>query len=295
MSYNNSNNNYGCEAVGCCIFLIIYVLIPLITYFIDHDFYKNIYFLYSLIALVTIVSILISIKDKRIHKKCNDLQSEMQRLEHQTQMKIDNITREYKEKEAVLSNQNKMCHQLINSSTPFTYSASLKADMEVRIFEEIRKEMISKERPAWKAAEKVAELARKTRIAINESKAMTYKLDFLLQTFPEIKRYFDDDEALISLADTDSYNTFIEERDKTRDYLSDEEWKSLSINKRNQLALDRWRQSPKSNWMVGMLYEMYIGHLLRPQNFNVIQFGIINGLNADSAVSVPCVAVQSVP
>ena len=75
----------------------------------------------------------------------------------------------------------------------------------------------------------------------------------------------------------DNYSEFKENRDCCRDYLTDEEYKSLSVIERNQLALDRYKKRPKSNWTVGMLYEMYIGHLLHDQ-YDVVQFGIINGV-----------------
>lgn len=106
---------------------------------------------------------------------------------------------------------------------------------------------------------------------------MLYKYEFLLSVFPELKRYIEDEEALMSLSNADDYSDFKEKRDCSRDYLSDDEYKSLSEVERNQLALDRYKKRPKSNWTVGMLYEMYIGHLLRGQ-YDVVQFGIINGV-----------------
>ncbi len=269
----------GCETIGCLVNLIIGLILPLTMFFFEHSLYKNVNFLYSIIALLVIISIYVNFKNNKLHKKCTDLQSDMRQLEIQTERKISQTTKEFKEKEAVLLRQINACHEFAECSFPFTLSASLQADMKTVIFEEARKELTYKKRPARKAAEVVKELKERAYKAIDEYKSMTYKVEFLLQTFPEIKRYFDEDEALISLSTVNSYDSFVEERDRTRDYLSDEEWKRLTIDQRNQLALDRWKQSPKSNWMIGMLYEMYIGHLLRPQNFNVIQFGIINGLN----------------
>ena len=277
MGYSR-NDSSGCGVVGCLAYLVS-ALIPLVQVFIENSIYKNVYFLYSVIGILVLISIFISIRDHKLHNKCANLKSEKHKLEYQTERKIAQIKKEYEDKEAVLLRKINDCHAFAECSTPFTFSASLQADMKTAIFEEGRKELTYKKRPARNAAEVVKELKEKAHTAITECKAMTYKVEFLLQTFPEIKRYFDDDEALTSLSNAGSYDSFVEERDKALDYLSDEEWKHLSTDQRNQLALDRWKQSPKSNWMVGMLYEMYIGHLLRSQNFNVIQFGIINGLN----------------
>ena len=56
-------------------------------------------------------------------------------------------------------------------------------------------------------------------------------------------------------------------------------------NERNQLALDNYKKRTKSNWEIGIEYEMYIGYLLREgkiiegQKLNVDQFGERHGLN----------------
>ena len=62
-----------------------------------------------------------------------------------------------------------------------------------------------------------------------------------------------------------------------------EEWQRMSTSQRNQLALDRWKKGSKSNWTIGMLYEMYAAYCLRVNQkaswsqFEIIPFGINEG------------------
>lgn len=109
---------------------------------------------------------------------------------------------------------------------------------------------------------------------------MLYKYEFLLKTFPELKKYVDDEEALQSLDKVSSYKELTENTDRAKEYLSDEEWKKLSIDERNQLALDRYKKQPKSNWEIGIEYEMYVDFLLRTKyHFSTIPFGSLKGLD----------------
>ena len=109
---------------------------------------------------------------------------------------------------------------------------------------------------------------------------MLYKYEFLLSVFPELKESFDDESTLIHIKDTysnlDDYN---DNRDHVHDWLSDSEYRSMSVDERNQLALDRYKKRKKDNWEVGIDYELYIGYLLREGKspfdgrWRVVQYG----------------------
>jgi hypothetical protein len=222
----------------------------------------------------------------RILNKKNNEEIENIKKEFDTQIstlknafikKEKNLTLEFSEKLEIIKKQKQRLQYLLYVTTPFQYSASIIADMKVWVYEDEKRYLRNKSRPAYTAAEIVSQLKKKTHAYIADYKSMLYKYEFLLSTFPELKRYVDDEEALLSLSKVDNYNEFKENRDCCRDYLTDEEYKSLSVIERNQLALDRYKKRPKSNWTVGMLYEMYIGHLLHDQ-YDVVQFGIINGV-----------------
>ena len=157
MSYIR-NDSSGCEAIGCLASLVFGLIIPLVQIFIEKSIYKNVNFLYSAIAILIIISICISVRNNKLNKKCKEMQSEMHKLEYQTERKIAQITNEYKNKESVLLRQINDCHTFAECSAPFTFSATLQADMKTAIFEEGRKELTYKKRPARKAAEIIQEL-----------------------------------------------------------------------------------------------------------------------------------------
>lgn len=168
---------------------------------------------------------------------------------------------------------------LLQSSAPFKTVSSLYADAILCVYDEVSSYLKHKAHPAVSAANEIKRLKSNTRIAIEDYKQMLYKYEYLLSTFPELKKYVDDEEALLSLDRNISYDDFKENRDCSRDYLSQEEWSKLSIAERNQLALDRYKTKPKSNWRVGMEYEMYIEYLLRLNGYKTVPFGSLNGLN----------------
>jgi Restriction endonuclease len=60
-------------------------------------------------------------------------------------------------------------------------------------------------------------------------------------------------------------------------WLSPDEWRALPSAERNQLALDRYLRSRKTNWQVGRDYERYIGYLREQAGFRVTYHGIIKG------------------
>lgn len=104
---------------------------------------------------------------------------------------------------------------------------------------------------------------------------MLYKYEFILKIFPELKQYIDEEEALVTLFENDGLNDLEAKRDRVSDYISKEEWVKLDVNKRNQLALDRYKEKSKSNWVIGIEYEMYVEYILRKNGFETMPFGSI--------------------
>lgn len=269
--YANYEYNSGC-LIDCIKFIIVIGLI------IDFISFLNVVYapkmsrgiLIDKILPFIILTCLISLVC--LYKKINTrkYESKSLHLEKECERKIYYNQKEYETKENILK-------KIIEDSKPFIYSASLAADMHIYVFEQNESYMLSKPRPAFKAQEEVAKLKKKTKEAILNYKQMLYKYEFLLSTFPELKAYVDDEEALQSLSKENCFEDLKNSYDYSRDYLSDQEWKALEEDDRNQLALDRYKNRPKTNWTVGMLYEMYIGYLLRDR-MSVIQNGITNGL-----------------
>lgn len=173
----------------------------------------------------------------------------------------------------------KLFRDTIQSRTPFATTAIMYADWKSSVFYEAEHFLKNKQHPALKAADIVSQLKRERRKAITDFKEMEYKYLFLLDAFPELKQYVDDEESLMHLVDYKGYGEFTETRDRVQDWLSPDEYRRLNENERNQLALDRYKNRHKSNWEIGMEYELYIGYVLRKDGFIIKQFGIENGLN----------------
>lgn len=99
---------------------------------------------------------------------------------------------------------------------------------------------------------------------IEEAKIATYQLEYLRTLYP----------ALDDVLETDykdlNFTGEIPEHDPVREYLSREEWLSLSQIERDQLALDRYVQShSKSKWQIGRDYELSVAYEYRKKGYIV--------------------------
>ncbi len=204
--------------------------------------------------------------------KIGILQKRHQEEEQKLKFENERRDKEFKNREDIFK-------KTIESTRPFSKVSELYSDWCTVVFDIAEQHLKFKNRPAYKAAEVVSEMKENARDALKNYKEMRYKYLFLLDAFPELKRYVDDEEALKHLSDYKDYNEFKSERDEVLDWISSDEYQKMSETERNQLALDRYKRAVKSDWQIGMQYEMYIGYLLREKDYRVIQYGIEHGLN----------------
>lgn len=274
MSYYNDND--GCGTWGCSVLLLFYVIVPGLIYMIDHGIFKNYFFVYSVAGIAFVASIVLWSLYIRENSKRHEIEREseqaIRKANYECNRKVEKISEE-------LQKTQTRTNDLLKSSTPFIFSAALASDMECYIYDRESSYLRSKPHPAYSSSEVVKEMKEKSKVYLRQYKEMLYKYEFLLETFPELRRYTEDDEALMSLGDYSSYEDFDSSRDHAADYLSTEEWNKLSTDQRNQLALDRYRQRPKSPWIIGNEYEMFVEYKLRMQGFTTIPFGSLQGLS----------------
>lgn len=110
---------------------------------------------------------------------------------------------------------------------------------------------------------------------IEKAKESQYQLEYLLQLYPELEDIISTDYRELSL---DVLNS-VPEHDPLRDYLSKEEYYSLSETARNQLALDRYIASrKKTKWQIGRDYENYVGYIYEKQGAFVEYMGSLKKL-----------------
>lgn len=135
----------------------------------------------------------------------------------------------------------------------------------------------SKARPAFTAAEKVREISSQKRALQEQCKLLEYQLFLYESVFPwlsEFKEISADDLASvanIAAAPESEYSTL-------KNWLSPQEYQTLSETDRLQLALDRYSNRQKSNWQVGIEYERYVGYCYEQKGYKVRYFGATEGL-----------------
>lgn len=146
----------------------------------------------------------------------------------------------------------------------------------------------NKSHPAYKAAELVkieanrrreAEYIRKRTEAIIEY--YEYLAPFLLDVKDDISIDLDQEEIFNDYSES-------EQEDPVTKYLTKEEYRKLPSFERNQLALDRfWKRPNKSKWLLGKMYERFIGYLYEKDGYDVEYHGIQRKLE-DLGIDLIC-------
>lgn len=209
--------------------------------------------------------------------KCKgDLNEKEFECDRKLKEKESECDRKLKEKDKIV----RKLDSLLKTKTPFKECAQLFADMHTSLYKQSEYYLMHKDRPARTAAENIRQMRLKSKHYISQYREMLYKYEFLIQSFPDIKNFINNEEELVEISKYLSYSDLEDNRDRSRDYLSEEEWRNLSIDARNQLALDRYVQGrKKSSWAIGRDYEMSCAHFLRNKNFEVTLHGIENGVH----------------
>lgn len=119
-------------------------------------------------------------------------------------------------------------------------------------------------------ASTIREIRAEAKARIEESRIAYYQLEYLKQIFPELENFLNADYSEVSQTRIEDFL----DHDPIRDYITNDEWMTLSNTERNQLALDRYIQShSKSKWQIGRDYELYVGYKYFRQGFAVDYFG----------------------
>jgi len=137
-----------------------------------------------------------------------------------------------------------------------------------------------KKRPSVKGADQVKEVKKEKRELNKKLKILEYQLKTYEQYFPIIEDFKDyileDDTFLIK---SDGSISQDEDYDPVQKFLKPEEFKKLPIDKKNQLALDRYLNKTHTKLEIGRFYERYIGYLYEEEDWVVKFFGIIEGFD----------------
>ena len=136
--------------------------------------------------------------------------------------------------------------------------------------------LCSKKHPAVKSSEIVKLETQKRRHSENELR----KTKFLVEYYETIAPFLVDLKEDTTFDQNDTIlNGYSEKerQDPITNYLTIEEYRNLSSIEKNQRALDRFWARPKSNSLLGKLYERYIGYKYEVFGYNVEYIGIFKG------------------
>lgn len=231
-------------------------------------------------VIIFICSYLIERSAKELNEKdFQKLSCEFKQKERKLKAEIENEKKVIEDISLKTNHRIENTFEIIKNTSPFIFSASLVADMNTYIYDKAAKALVEKTHPAIKSAETIKRIKEVAKTQIFESKQIQYRLETLLGIFPELSSYLDEDEATISLSKYESIAGFQADYDRAKDYLSKEEYEKLAVDERNQLALDRYQNRPKSPWRIGVEYEQYIEYLLQQKGYSTIPFGSQMGIN----------------
>lgn len=153
----------------------------------------------------------------------------------------------------------------------FKYVAEFISDANMTIFDDMIVHLKCKDRPAYSSAEKVKQMKEIAKQYELKYKLMKYEYDMLFSLFPELENYLE----YFGTTQVKNIENIKDDYDYAKRYLSKDEYKALSENERNQLALDRYiEKRNKTKWQIGRDYELYIGFLYASKGYNVEYFGI---------------------
>lgn len=262
------------ENIGCAISIAIYAALSVLFMFLMESAGGIVLGLLAACAITYFISEAAEhyVKNKNAYEGL--IKNEYYEKEIELIKKIEARTKVFEDREKKLL-------ELLTDKAPFNISSLMYADVQTYVFERNRIYLETKPRPARTSAETVKLMREEAREHARLFREMEYKFYILLDVFPELKPYIDDatGEALSSLKGSE-LDDVVANYDKVRDYISDEEYRKLSNIERNQLALDRYNARPKSNWTIGVEYEMYIEYYFQKEKgYKTIPHGSLKGLN----------------
>lgn len=156
------------------------------------------------------------------------------------------------------------------------YMTGIVADYETYELEVMAKQLdwgYSVERS--KKVASIREIRRAAKEMIERNLESKYQLQYLLELFPNLQDVIETDYKQLPLVKVEELSDY----DAARDWISKEEYQSLSTIERNQLALDRYKESHnKTKWQIGRDYELFVGYKYQQKGYKVDYFGSYMGM-----------------
>ncbi|MCX6781586.1 MAG: restriction endonuclease [Candidatus Magasanikbacteria bacterium] len=206
------------------------------------------------------------------------------------------VAEEYDEKMRKINEENtkfkKQCEEVVKQATDeaslWKHTMLEKTSgfpsliLSIQEYEKLRDDNLShhlttKSHPAYSAAQVVKEEARRRREAEFNQKVTRGVIEYYESIAPFLVDLRDD---VSDIEDLEKYREYDEEekQDPATLFLTKEEYRKLPSVERNQMALDRFWKRPKAKWLIGRIYERYIGYIYEQKGYDVNYHGILHGL-----------------
>jgi len=208
--------------------------------------------------------------DKRIAEENKKLRSQ----ENLLRVKEQDID----EKERIRVEKEQVFKELIEEKTKkVPWVAELYSNYATAYDESLSAWLIRKKNPAPSAAETVKEIRREKKELLKHNAMLSYYMKYYESLFPWLED-LKDQEVIDSMEiDESASGNQTNKEDPVYKYLNDKDYSNLTSAQRNQLALDRYKQTRHSKVHVGRMYERYVGYLYEQKGYKVIYQGIMKG------------------
>ena len=166
---------------------------------------------------------------------------------------------------------------LLEKAAGFPTLLEVIQQFEERYDKEVEDYLRYKKHPSVKSAEVVKEYNRRRRTAEFEEKKTRLIIEYYESLAPFLLEY-KNEIAVPEQEDILAEYTEEERQDETTLFLTKDEFRKLPTTEKNQLALERYWKRPKSKWLIGRMYERFVGQLYEAQGYSVEYTGIFKGL-----------------
>lgn len=220
--------------------------------------------------------------DRQVSNKTSELESKFASKEREL---LQNVWQQERQLDAWKSHLKRERSLIENLRATFasdilsgrTWAADYLAEIYAKRHELIAHNLTIQKRAARKAAEEVKAMRQEKKQLFAENLLLKQKINLYRDYFPFLADL--DEEIMCNPSDEfDEAEDIDKTFDRTRKYLTSEEYQKLSTTDKNQLALDRYLNGNLSKVQIGRLYEMYLGWLYEKNGYVVTYNGIEQGV-----------------
>jgi hypothetical protein len=211
------------------------------------------------------------------NKISNDILKARKNLQHEIAL-LKQKEHELLQKEVHLNQQQDEFQKILeDTKQEFPYLSEILAEWSFLHDNLVANMLSKKQRPALKAAEQIRQISKEKRLLEKKCNAYRNQLVFYETIFPWLEEFKElpPQEVIQYIAESDEKDEY----SYVRNWLSPEEYASLSSDEKWQLALNRYvNRSNKTDWHVGIEYERYIGYVYEAKGYKVHYTGANQGL-----------------